>query len=427
MRSLGRTVFLLLFFLLSFLTMPAWLLAAQINSVTSVLVDTNICYNFYYGTETCCYKFDIKVSATGNFCREVGGPGCYFQELLSLFPYYEWPNGGRVSAGFTGLDHERKIDPPCNLPSGSTLCPERKGEFSFFVSFPAIDVAGITYRVGIYAYPGGVTSPVATTILQVPSGPQSGCGACDVSINASPSEVWPKGAGNDDKTTSTIMVTATNPPPEGCTVNFKVEPVENSGGHSHGGNRPKGTVTPTTLTIPAGSLEPVYALYSSSDVSGQEKIIVEVNGSKADEKMVEVKVPDLMPLDSLSWYNLTGSTSSHSANHYGTNSTKVAVYNMASDYWNEALVRLGINDMSLPWGGLFDINGNWSSSPGHSLHRTGESVDIDRCADGVLVDQELLDKIALRYDGERTVEDALKPPPCAGPADTPRIHYDFSE
>lgn len=249
---------------------------------------------------------------------------------------------------------------------------------------------------------------------------------CEVSINISPSEVWPKGAGNDDKTTATIMVTATNPPPEGCTINFKVEPVENSGGHSHhDDSRRKGTVTPPTLTIPAGSLEPVYALYSSSDISGQEKIIVEVNGSKADEKMIEVKVPDLMPLDSLSWYNLTGADaiSSHPANHYGTNSTKVAVYNMASDYWNEIRTRLGINDMSLEWGGLFDVNENWSSP--HSLHRTGESVDIDRCADGVLVNQKRLDKIALRYDGERIVEEALRPPPCSGPADTPRIHYEF--
>jgi hypothetical protein len=249
---------------------------------------------------------------------------------------------------------------------------------------------------------------------------------CKVSINASPSEVWPKGAGNDDKTTSTIMVTATNPPPEGCTVNFKVEPVENSGGHSHhDDSRRKGTVTPPTLTIPAGSLEPVYALYSSSDISGQEKIIAEVNGVKKGETTIQVKVPDLMPLDSLSWYNLTGADaiSSHPANHYGTNSTKVAVYNMASDYWNEIRTRLGINDMSLEWGGLFDVNENWSSP--HSLHRTGESVDIDRCADGVLVNQKRLDKIALRYDGERIVEEALRPPPCSGPADTPRIHYEF--
>lgn len=286
---------------------------------------------------------------------------------------------------------------------------------------------GRILNVMVIPYYGGTVYGTAEyTLAQAPSEPPQNC-ECELSMNVSPNEVSPQKAGSAN-TASTIRVSTTKPaPPEGCTVNFKVEPVENSGGHSHGGNRPKGTVTPTTLTIPAGSLEPVYALYSSSDVSGQEKIIVEVNGSKADEKMVEVKVPDLMPLDSLSWYNLTGSTSSHSANHYGTNSTKVAVYNMASDYWNEALVRLGINDMSLPWGGLFDINGNWSSSPGHSLHRTGESVDIDRCADGVLVDQELLDKIALRYDGERTVEDALKPPPCAGPADTPRIHYDFSE
>ncbi len=39
---------------------------------------------------------------------------------------------------------------------------------------------------------------------------------------------------------------------------------------------------------------------------------------------------------------------------------------------------LGINDMSLPLGGLFDIYHNWH--PPHNSHRKGTSVDIDRCA-----------------------------------------------
>lgn len=81
--------------------------------------------------------------------------------------------------------------------------------------------------------------------------------------------------------------------------------------------------------------------------------------------------------------------------------------------------------MSLHWGGLFDVNENWSAP--HSLHRTGKSIDIDRCADGVLVDQRLLNRIAFRHGGRRIVEEALRPPPCSGPADTPRIHYEISE
>jgi hypothetical protein len=33
-----------------------------------------------------------------------------------------------------------------------------------------------------------------------------------------------------------------------------------------------------------------------------------------------------------------------------------------------------INDMSLPYGGLFDIQGNWR--PPHVTHRTGRNADI---------------------------------------------------
>ena len=114
---------------------------------------------------------------------------------------------------------------------------------------------------------------------------------CKVSINASPSEVWPKGAGNDDKTTSTIMVTATNPPPEGCTVNLKVEPVKDSGGHIEGGhtgdrNNHKGSIKDITLTIPSG-LSQASTTYQSNEVSGEEKIIAEVNGERKAKQQLK--------------------------------------------------------------------------------------------------------------------------------------------
>lgn len=140
-------------------------------------------------------------------------------------------------------------------------------------------------------------------------------------------------------------------------------------------------------------------------------------------------VPDLGPLSSLQSYRLTGQTGDHPDNHYGTNDTIFNIQGMAQDYFdicdedicNETL---GINDMSLIWGGLFDVEGNWNSAPGHGLHRGGKSVDIDRCAQ-TLVMQDYLDRIAKKHSGDRIVESALKPPPCEGPADTPRIHYEF--
>ncbi len=88
---------------------------------------------------------------------------------------------------------------------------------------------------------------------------------------------------------------------------------------------------------------------------------------------------------------------------------------------------MGINDMSLISGGLFDVNHDWK--PPHNLHRIGRSVDIDRCAtaggSSILVNQALLDQIMAANGGRRIVEKSLEPPPCQGPISTPRMHYEF--
>jgi hypothetical protein len=98
--------------------------------------------------------------------------------------------------------------------------------------------------------------------------------------------------------------------------------------------------------------------------------------------------------------------------------------NTAVDYFLQTSgVILSINDMSLERGGVFDISGAWSQP--HKLHREGLSVDVDRCANGVMVNQKILDQIAILNGGTRIVEKALMPLPCEGPVDTPRIHYDF--
>lgn len=71
---------------------------------------------------------------------------------------------------------------------------------------------------------------------------------------------------------------------------------------------------------------------------------------------------------------LVGDTSSHPYNHYGKGPFLDSLKQLALDYggrWNR---NLAYNDSSLEWGGIFDINANWS--PPHSTHREGTNQDV---------------------------------------------------
>lgn len=71
------------------------------------------------------------------------------------------------------------------------------------------------------------------------------------------------------------------------------------------------------------------------------------------------------------------------------------MYNIEADPADQGSI--GLNDMSLELGGLFDIQANWSSSPGHFRHRFGTDCDIDQMATTssgtTVVDQATLKRI----------------------------------
>lgn len=84
-----------------------------------------------------------------------------------------------------------------------------------------------------------------------------------------------------------------------------------------------------------------------------------------------------------SYRRCRGTEIRHPSNHYGTSYTlrqlQLAIRDFAEwsgteDGGGEYLI-LGINDMSLEYGGLFDICSTWII--GHTYHRSGASVDID--------------------------------------------------
>lgn len=96
---------------------------------------------------------------------------------------------------------------------------------------------------------------------------------------------------------------------------------------------------------------------------------------------IEVKVKGLKKMPSGSAYNYilygTPSPSSyHREKFWGTQNLIDALIDVSAEYKKACptAAKLQITSMSLPWGGLFDIHGNWA--PPHRTHRSGENADI---------------------------------------------------
>jgi hypothetical protein len=157
------------------------------------------------------------------------------------------------------------------------------------------------------------------------------------------------------------------------------------------------------------------------------------DSSVSDQKSLSVQVPGLVALGSGgcpppvtgNTYTLTGCTTTHqSSNHYGSPVMVSRVQALASAYY-ASISALGaildINDMSLPFGGIFDICvqgselGCAGASPWnrpHNLHRDGHSMDINHHhRDGTRVKEALLKRIATQLGFYPVTE--------------PNIHYEL--
>jgi len=89
---------------------------------------------------------------------------------------------------------------------------------------------------------------------------------------------------------------------------------------------------------------------------------------------------------------LIGQTSSHPENHYGTENTLWTLLDLAMGYFETENGTVRINDISLIWGGLFDIKANWASP--HRSHRIGKNVDVDDIsAEGKVITERSLRKV----------------------------------
>lgn len=97
--------------------------------------------------------------------------------------------------------------------------------------------------------------------------------------------------------------------------------------------------------------------------------------------MIDVKVPNLVEMKSGTGYIVDGDTAEHPATHFVTPDFKAQLLAIAAT-WKQTCPSsikpypLTFLQMSLPWGGLFDINDNWNAP--HSAHRYGNNADISK-------------------------------------------------
>lgn len=205
------------------------------------------------------------------------------------------------------------------------------------------------------------------------------------------SELRPAGTGGNSTIEVTAKVMQGGTPKIGEAVSFSGDVTPNSGGHEdHDVNRPRGRLGGAQGTTDANG--EVKLTFTAPEVAG----IHTVNATCAScsntpaTKEIQVKVPDLIhiPADSQTppRYIFVGQTSKHPKSHFVSNDSwetlKLVIDTFLALGWGQ----VGINDASLEWGGMFDIEGKWLQkylnsngkwvTGGHAEHRNGEQVDI---------------------------------------------------
>jgi len=134
--------------------------------------------------------------------------------------------------------------------------------------------------------------------------------------------------------------------------------------------------------------------YQASEVSGRVKIRAETTDNGLDESLstqVDVRVPSLFRASGSPQY--LRFVRSKDSGHVDAvafalaphallglqrlaNAYRIVTVEERSDEGYTLGLILSVNDMSLPWGGKFDITGEWTGD--HNSHRKGTSIDINK-------------------------------------------------
>jgi len=191
-----------------------------------------------------------------------------------------------------------------------------------------------------------------------------------------------------------VTSTRTKEPKSGVEVRVRVDVTANSGGHDHHDNaRPQGTLTGSAcappevgcITATTGADGKAGFNFNAPIVSGTHTFsaaCVKPTCTNEDSGgQIEVKVAGLVEISSGSstFKLIVKSPSNHSANNFLMPQALQNLRDFAFYYYvglsAPRYSPLYLNDASLEWGGLFDVNGTWQSGF-HAGHRRGAVIDI---------------------------------------------------
>jgi len=201
----------------------------------------------------------------------------------------------------------------------------------------------------------------------------------------------------DSQSITQVIVSVQAPnglPVMGYPVRVFAKRVPHTGGHDlDDGNGPVGTFHDTTGQT--GAQGEFVTTYRASKFGGIERIYActnKANKASPEDSIYQdltVRVPGLILLpDAPTIYTKVGGTEAHHGppgwtedhNHWGKDYLVNAITLMAYLYVDTIGEIIRVNDMSLPYGGLFDIYGNWR--PPHITHRMGQNADITGATPG---------------------------------------------
>lgn len=275
---------------------------------------------------------------------------------------------------------------PISAPSEEELNPGNAGLFACYSS--VIDYFGniIFPRATCYGSVRPAQSSISLTLTAAP--------------NQKDPHPDPRPASTKDKIPSSstyeliAKVMEGSTPKAGVAVTFKVDVIEKTGGHGHhDASRPKGFVNGalTAGGVTEGNGE-IKLTFQASIVAGSHNITATCDScsNKTAVKKVDVLVPDLQPIsanpprnpDGTYLYALTSDDPTHvgtsggrqRGEYYLTQTANDNLRGLLDQFAEEGWGVVGLNDASLNWGGVYDIQNNWSNP--HMGHRLGEEIDI---------------------------------------------------
>jgi hypothetical protein len=255
---------------------------------------------------------------------------------------------------------------------------------------------------------GGIVTQCRCTVPNVLGPDGQSCVAASVSDTITLTglaETRPAGTGGTSTVTVTAKVTSGGLPKAGITVGLGVAVQPRTGGHAHGDlgslMRPNGKLSINSGVTDANG--EIKFKFTAPEPAGLHAIVADCSAAGCAEQathVVTVKVPDLIhiPPDyayTPTRYTLVGNvgdagnnyqTFNHLDTHFVSRQSLGHFVDLVDLFARLGWGQIGVNDASLQWGGMFDIEGKWlepvlrsngrSTNGGHAEHRDGQQVDI---------------------------------------------------